>query len=60
MKTKVQGKLSYASDFLQQISDDLRQLAEDHLAAGGKAVNVTKLTAAARVVETINFENSQP
>lgn len=59
MITKQAGGLPYSYDFLDQLTEDLRQLAVDREKSGGTPAEATKLLRAADLVRRINNENEQ-
>lgn len=59
IRTQHGSGMLYSSDFLQQLSNDLRALAIDLEKCGGKTSDAVKLCRASDVVRMIEMENEK-
>lgn len=59
MITKHKNGLPYSDDFLNQMKDDIEELAADYKKSGGRIGDVTVLKEAARVIQMIRADNEE-
>lgn len=57
MKTTHSGGISYSNSFLEQMQEDVAELAKDYLKSGGRKEDVETLKQAVRVIRMIRADN---